>query len=347
MMHCREVGSGRNCIKNNTQHRRLQKEETMTPRMNIVRRSWPLRKNLTGNEINRKRSIKVFATTTLLFLIGAKILRKDDLSVFPETESPIVETESPIVDQCDVACCRQRSLLSSRPPLDSSARPMFHNLHDGELPGYTGWARPEYTLVSLFQVVEEGANDQPHVGEDWTIRIKCTSKQCATSPTNRGALFYARVYGPAVIPGRVATPQDTDDDTYEVTFHFFDEGTYFVELVLTFSESHPFEDYPLYKPGQNEPNYEGYMVEGFPRHVTVGPSNYSVSNITTTNLGEEQRQDSFLLPWCSPEQLELRDSLDEVLSFARWKVYDKNSQLYHTPKMQYPRDVSFIGYQVR
>eukprot|EP00590_Aulacoseira_subarctica_P005378 CAMPEP_0172417734 /NCGR_PEP_ID=MMETSP1064-20121228/4240_1 /TAXON_ID=202472 /ORGANISM="Aulacoseira subarctica , Strain CCAP 1002/5" /LENGTH=540 /DNA_ID=CAMNT_0013156229 /DNA_START=303 /DNA_END=1924 /DNA_ORIENTATION=- len=225
----------------------------------------------------------------------------------------------------------KRSLLSSRPPTDDY--PAFLDLYPGELPGYTGWARPEHTLVNLFQLVKSDGNN-PQVGQDWRIRLKCTSEKCATSSMNRGALFYARAYGPAVIPGYVTSPvrDEGGQDIYTIMLHFLDEGAYVVEVVLTFSESYAFEDYPLIS--QKEPSYEGYMVQGFPMQVTV-----TSAATADANLPNSPRA------WCTAEQLELGDNIHQQISFARWRVYDKNS--HSLPKSRTPNSkvVSLEGYQ--
>jgi hypothetical protein len=125
-------------------------------------------------------------------------------------------------------------------------------------------------------------------------------------------------------------------DIYNVTFHFFDEGSYFVELVLTFSESYPFENYPLFMPHQIEPSYEGYMVQGFPMQITV-----------TASTAHDNRESSSSLPWCTIEQLHLSESVNEQISFARWRVYDKNIHPNHEPKTSNASIISLQGYQVK
>jgi hypothetical protein len=218
-----------------------------------------------------------------------------------------------------------------------SSRKDVISLYAGELPGYTGWARPEYTKVSLFHLLKSSADEpSPRIGENWVIQIKCSSRQCLTSPTNRGALFFARAYGPSVIPGYVGLPvRQGGNDIYDVTFHFFDEGSYFVELILTFSESFPFENYPLSLPNQTEPSYEGYMVQGFPMQIVV-----------TASVAKDKHQPASSLPLCTPEQLNLPESVNQQISFARWKVYDKNIHPLHTPRTANASFISLHGYQV-
>lgn len=268
---------------------------------------------------------------TALFLIiiyiktSRRLILRDHLSKSNHPEIPIAE--------CDIECCRKRSLLSSRPP--TGDYPAFLDLYPGELPGYTGWARPEHTLVNLFQLVKSDGNN-PQVGKDWRIHLKCTSEKCATSSTNRGALFYARAYGPAVIPGYVTSPvrDEGGTDLYTVMFHFLDEGVYLVEVVLTFSESYAFEDYPLIS--QIEPSYEGYMVQGFPMQVTVTSGATAGANPPNSPQA-----------WCTAEQLELGDNIHQQISFARWRVFDKNSHSFPKSRTPNSKVVSLEGYQVR
>jgi hypothetical protein len=166
--------------------------------------------------------------------------------------------------------------------------------------------------------------------------MKCSSEQCLTNPTNRGALFYARAYGPSVIPGFVGSPvRKGGSDIYDITFYFFDEGRYFVELVLTFSESFPFESYPLSLPNQTEPSYEGYMVQGFPMQIVV-----------TASAAREKHQPASSLPPCTSEQLNLPESVNQQISFARWKVNDKNSHPLHKSRASNASVISLQGYQV-
>jgi len=247
---------------------------------------------------------------------------------------------------CDASCC-ESAFFASR-PRELDGQPLFYNLSAGELPGYTGWARPEYTLASHFRVVGNDGNDEPKVGEDWVVRLHCTTEQCATNSSNRGALFYARAYGPAVVPGRVEYPNEQkSDDTYSIFFHFFDEGTYFVEIVLTFSQSPPWGDYPLQMEGQNEPFYEGYTIEGFPMSICVAPSTSTakVGNKVKYPLSNGMMPNFPSQSWCNLEQLELHE-LDDSVSFARWKIYDRNDHPSHEHVLSNPKSMSLRGYQV-
>jgi len=98
----------------------------------------------------------------------------------------------------------------------------------GELPGYTGWARPEKTLARFFSIasvkssaITLGANDVK--GCEYVIKVRCEGhrdcypkskyKHTSTNTNNNvgdGAgdgpsLFFLRAYGPAVVSGTITS----------------------------------------------------------------------------------------------------------------------------------------------
>jgi hypothetical protein len=133
-------------------------------------------------------------------------------------------------------------------------------LSAGELQGYTGWARPKNTLAGSFQ--SHQCATQAVAGENWTCSIHCSHDECL----NGGSLFFTRAYGPSIIPGLVT---DHRNGTYGVTFMPLDEGSYTVEIVLTFSHHTDWETPHFEKPPENLKNYEGYLLPGFPVSVAV------------------------------------------------------------------------------
>jgi hypothetical protein len=134
-----------------------------------------------------------------------------------------------------------------------------NTLRAGDLPGYTGWARPASTLAGSFRM-ERPCSLFSLISTAWTCSVRCTHEECQ----NGGSLFYVRAYGPAILPGEVV---DHGNGVYDVTFLPLDEGVYTVEAVLTFSKSPAFSTFPLEK--FTEPVYEGYMLPDFPLTVSV------------------------------------------------------------------------------
>ena len=126
----------------------------------------------------------------------------------------------------------------------------------GDLPGYTGWPRPPTTLASGFVTTIEQSQVH-HVGQNVTFVVH--------HPQSQDSLFYARAYGPAILPGRVL---HRGDGTHAISFgQVVDPGTYTVEVVLTYSRR------PSRRPpSTDEPAYEGWLLPGFPRKFTVTPT---------------------------------------------------------------------------
>ena len=95
----------------------------------------------------------------------------------------------------------------------------------GELPGYTGWARPEKTLARFFSIasvkpVAVGANKNNIEGYEYVIKVRCEghrdcypkSKYRYNNNVSAGgggdggpSLFFLRAYGPAVVSGTVTS----------------------------------------------------------------------------------------------------------------------------------------------
>jgi hypothetical protein len=71
-------------------------------------------------------------------------------------------------------------------------------LRPGDLPGYTGWARPFDTLAGSFRPPVRNA--PAPTARNVTVRIECVaSSHCGSG----GSLFYVRAFGPSVLPGSV------------------------------------------------------------------------------------------------------------------------------------------------
>ena len=114
----------------------------------------------------------------------------------------------------------------------------------GELPGYTGWARPEHTLAGFFTITSISTH-RPRVGDEFSISLWChQNEDCSKGKS----LFYLRAYGPSVIPGII---KNEGRGKYTAVFTFPDAGVYTVEVVLTFSSPPSMEEFPLQ--GADEP----------------------------------------------------------------------------------------------
>lgn len=199
------------------------------------------------------------------------------------------------------------------------------SLAPGELPGYTGWARPGTTLAGHFQLTSPlDIGEKATAGKPWEMIIQCYHAEC----TKGGALFFVRAYGPSVIVGQV---HDYKDGTYRIELLPKDPGAYTVEVVLTFSNPPSFGSFPLPKLEQ-EPAYEGYLLPGFPLPLQVIPGEAKKASKTKTNL-----------PVCTGDDL-LEESSTSAWEKARWLVTDKINHPYHVNNPD-KKDVTFLGYQ--
>ena len=185
-------------------------------------------------------------------------------------------------------------------------------LAPGDLPGYSGWARPFDTIAGLF-------DDHPtllgsaHVGENVTVRTSCTLSRNSFNTTERsdssclhgGSLFYIRAYGRAVLPGLFI---DYQNGTYDFIIFPLDDGLYTLEVVLAFSKSPPFDHFPLVDEHER-PSYEGFLLPGFPLQIDVLP----------LPPWKQQLQH----PVCSSEELLLKDTFESAIEEGRWVVTEK------------------------
>ncbi|KAL7522755.1 hypothetical protein ACHAWX_007483 [Stephanocyclus meneghinianus] len=204
-------------------------------------------------------------------------------------------------------------------------------LSPGELPGYTGWARPEQTLAGYLRVASTRRETSRHPsggGEKFSLLLRCIHDDNATyyaCPPAGGALFYVRAYGPAVITGNVV---DHSDSSYSVEFYFVDAGEYTVEVVVTFSAPLRVREFPLSGNAAEEPGYEGYLVHGFPIFVLV-------ENPET--IGEKPRCNVARLTETSPRS---------SLTAGHWRVIDHVGRSSHHPLTPDDASVSLDGYRM-
>lgn len=206
---------------------------------------------------------------------------------------------------------------------DASFSPPIHNNNNNwgasltvvpnELPGYTGWARPEHTDAGHFRIVEPYPSEIALAGQEWVVTVECSS--CRNE-----SWFYLRAYGPAVITGTV---QNESQGRYRMRFLPIDPGIYTIEAVLTFSAVPPVENFPLQ---DDVPEYEGYLLPGFPFFLTV--------------QGDRPLLES-KLPYCTLEQLTTDKS---PLEYARWRLIDSIRNAQHTIAVP-GNDIQLAGYQ--
>ena len=213
-----------------------------------------------------------------------------------------------------------------------------NSIAPGELPGYTGWARPEKTLARYFSVTavstDEAATTQ--TGFEYGVVVECRGHEdCSVVNKNNvrngngknddndscPSWFFLRAYGPSVVPGTIASRYATQGGCrYEFNFVFFDPGVYTVEAVLTVSQPPPISTFPL-TGRKYEPYYEGYLLPGFPLTTTVAFANSNVASA----------EDDKAL--CQFEDL-VETSASSAKNKARWKVTSRvNEKDYFSNSM--------------
>jgi len=79
-----------------------------------------------------------------------------------------------------------------------------------DLPGYTGWARPEATLAGHFAIIQQQQQQQPYdamVDQDWSIVVQCQHDTYCSGAHHQQQQqppwFFVRAYGPAIVTGTV------------------------------------------------------------------------------------------------------------------------------------------------
>lgn len=209
-----------------------------------------------------------------------------------------------------------------------SPDPMSHQLYPsiglGELPGYTGWARPSYTDAPFYQI--EYLTPGPRLAQNiFTLIVQCQSPRCST---HNWAQFYVRMYGPSILTGKVTS---INRGRYRIEFLPRDVGKYWVEVVLTFSNGEDVGNFPITENEairkSSDPAYEGYLLPGFPFAIEV--AGYGFASPHMNRL-------------CGADDLRI-ESLDDGLRVASWKVLDKvNSMNYGRSRNKV---VDLAGYQ--
>lgn len=195
----------------------------------------------------------------------------------------------------------------------------YLSIQPGELPGYTGWARSGYTLAGFFQVVQPPTirNTSPKADE-FVVVIQCTH------PNGRhgGAKFYVRVYGPSVVAGRAI---DYGNGTYDILWPVgHNNGRFTVEVILTFSTTPPFQDFP----SEEDPGYEGYSLPGFPLLVHLDtPTLFTLSD-----------------RFCTAPDILIASSYDGYRQ-GRWMVTDRVSNPFRVVSKATSTEMTLQRYQ--
>ena len=223
--------------------------------------------------------------------------------------------------------------------------PNPYALAPGELPGYTGWARPEQTLAGYFHIessTHSSDTDKYYStmmsGNKYSLMLTCrhddsTSYVCPSS----GTLFYVRAYGPSVITGTVV---DHYNSSYSIELHPIAAGEYTVEVVVTFSAPLELHEFPLNRnisstdEEEEEPGYEGYLVSNFPLLILV-----QSADTTATNASAKYEQ------WCNLGQLTEQSAVSSLTS-GYWHVIDHVGRAMHQPLTPDDALVSLDGYRM-
>jgi len=284
--------------------------------------------------------------------------------------------------------CDDAKTVSNRFVVDKSARGTSTDIGNivvknaitpGELPGYTGWARPEKTLARSFSIksvstsatVGRNTSSIPGIkGYEYVITVKCEGHEdCVVNNENNSkshnindscaSLFFLRAYGPAVIPGTVTSRScgsnsiDVDYSAgggsvcyYEISFVFYDPGPYTIEVVLTISSPPPILAFPL-ELNEQEPHYEGYLLPGFPLMASVllkeeGETNSQILHQKTkksTSIGDMAKEKKL----CTFHDL-VETSPTSAMEKARWKVTGRVNEKAYSSKTMNSSIVSTIGY---
>jgi len=181
--------------------------------------------------------------------------------------------------------------------------PHTSSLRLGDLPGYTGWARPSNTLAHFFSIVRMDPAT-PIEGSNWTVSVVCRHEE----GKHGGAFFYVRAYGKSILPGFVT---DHRNGTYDITILPFDAGIYQLEVVLTFSNPPRLDVMPS---EEDEAGYEGYLLPGFPLELVV------FSEADQTRVDRENRAASSAR-LCGMSEL-LEESPRSTAERGRWLVME-------------------------
>jgi len=300
----------------------------------------------------------VTLSTFFLVFVGCIILISQETDYINSSSGGINKGEWSQSDNNDVSNNNVR-----REPISThkqSQQNVVHQQHmnhfslsPGELPGYTGWARPEQTLAGYFDIhplshptnnlLQSKYHSTVNSFDKFTILLTCNHKVVEPEeeddeppyecPPEGGTLFYVRAYGPNVITGLVT---DHHNSSYTIEMQFIDSGEYTLEVVTTFSVPLDYNEFPIDDEDESsiEPGYEGYLVSGFPLSILVNPKEEE----EVDNLSQQK-------PWCTLAQL-TESSPQSALYKGHWEVIDTVARLSHQPLTPDETQVSLDGYRM-
>lgn len=241
----------------------------------------------------------------------------------------------------------------------------------GDLPGYTGWARPEQTLAGYFDIERSShpapmARDIPSSstqqytkyhsvvksGDKFSLLITCNHDKILDSnreslieqpylcPEEGGSLFYVRAYGPSVISGNVI---DHHNRSYSVEMYPVDPGEYTVEVVVTFSSPLNFDDLPINRAKSvTQSSLENENEE----EVEPGFEGYMVAGFPLLIWVDPSKQGSVdEKALCNITQLTDSSPLSS-LSKGHWQVIDHVARSSHQPLTPDETGVTLDGYRM-
>lgn len=208
----------------------------------------------------------------------------------------------------------------------------------GELPTYSGWARPAFTMAAYFDEPQVKPIVDCEIENKCIIQITCSHRKCCHRTNtidetghrnnygNPRAFFFSRAYGPAVLTGLVeqkgfknihykGSHSSSCSMQWKVEYLFTDPGMYILEVVLDFFNPNSFHDFPL-PVNDSEPAYEGYQLPGFPIQVSVSDA---------IDSKQSKNVDTRLEPWCQEFNLVTNSSLvyNNDPFQGRWVVKNK------------------------
>jgi len=194
------------------------------------------------------------------------------------------------------------------------------SLVPGDLPGYTGWARPPSTDAPFYGI--QSVSKIIEAGKQFEITLSCMDVRCKS----KNAQFYARMYGPSVLSPIIKKRQGFDQ--YNFTFFPFDAGKYWIEIVLTSSDTQT--DSLLVQ--NTTLAYEGYLLPDFPISVQVNGTPKPFNKDIETNQ------------MCGANELYVKN-VSSGIAQGRWRVVDKINSRDHDPNIISDKSFSYENFR--
>jgi hypothetical protein len=251
----------------------------------------------------------------------------------------------------------------------------------GDLPTYTGWARPSQNIISSYlhathwrisaeseQLNPMDSPMQVNAGQPLIVRVHCVNKEeddnvCDEIHTsNRTVSFYVRAYGPSVLPGRVvnsSTPSSAEP-FWDILVLPLDAGYYHLEVIVTFSRM-PASLATSFPDPSAQVAYEGYPIAGGLLAFTVKSTSNTLPVFSSTpvptwpSAGQSFGSSSPPppLPWCTASQVLIPllantsgpDYDSATFSRGRWLVTNKASASRAGARVSSADDLDFIKHE--